>query len=119
MVKTFYALSDRSVGQFKQFLRNTQTVSGEAASPLQIRMKFAKLTEAAPAAATDELNKSDAKVWAWDPFSTPATLEETEVATVEVWNPHNVELPSGTLCIIGKFAQGWVIVSPVNWCPPE
>ena len=54
MVKTFYALSDRSVNQFKQFLRNTQPVSGETASPLQIRMKFVKLTEAAPAAATDD-----------------------------------------------------------------
>lgn len=80
-------------------------------------MRFVKLTEAAPAAATDEVNKSAAQFYTWDPSDDPGTLGINGLDTIDVWNPHDVEIPSGTLCIIGKFPMGWVIVAPVNWCP--
>ena len=114
----FYALTDRSVKQFKGLLGGDGPTIRERPKPLPSpRMHFVKLTEDATAASTDEVNQSEAQLYNWNPTSTPATLGINGLTTVNVWNPHNVTIPSGTLCIIGKFPQGWVIITPVNWCP--
>lgn len=118
MVRQFYALTDRSIKQFKGLLSGDGPMALQ--KPMQVsspRMHFVKLTEAATAASTDEVTQCEAQLYNWNPLSSPATLGINGLTTVNVWNPHNVEIPSGTLCIIGKFPQGWVIIAPVNWCP--
>lgn len=114
----YFALSDRAASQFRQLLEPTDKRSiDNPQGGREVRMHFVKLTEAATAAATDEVGKFEAQLYTWDANDNPGTLATNDLVTVNVWNPHNVEIPSGTLCIIGKFPQGWVIIAPVNWCP--
>lgn len=118
MVREFYALNDRSVRQFQQLLNNGKVVNEKPKESPQTRMHFVKLTENASAASANEMTKSVAQLYEWNENEDPCTFAIGDLAEIEVWNPHDVEIPSGTLCIIGKFPNGWVIITPVNWCPP-
>jgi hypothetical protein len=118
----YYAFRESDARNLAYVAKNPagQADIGRVAQPGTLyTTKFVKLTAAAPAASTDQLTKTTAQLYGWDPGNDPSTLAIDDLGTQDVWNPHDVEIPSGTLCIIGKFPNGWVIIAPVNWCPSE
>lgn len=128
MAKQMFAISAQSARQIGLLASNPQgrkelseVVERRSLQPFHI----CKLTEAALAAGTDEVIPAEAQLHNWTPYTStgdlqnPGTLVDTDLNTIVVWNPHNVEIPSGTLCFIAKGIAGWLLVSPINWCPPE
>lgn len=126
MTKMVYAIGQqnaRQVGKVAYSPAGRADLS-QVQSQRQLQVfHIVKLTAAATAASTDEVTKTTAQIYNWDPESTPGSLSTSrgtgqgDFGTLDVWNPHNVEIPSGTLCFIAKGIAGWLIVSPINWCP--
>lgn len=127
MAKQMFAISAQSARQIGLLASNPQgrkelseVVEKRSLQPFHI----CKLTEAAPVAAADEVTSAGAQLYSWTPYdtSTGETLANASIGinglnAITVWNPHDVEIPSGTLCFIAKCITGWVIVTPINWCP--
>lgn len=127
MVRQFYGISQQSARQLGILAANPQGRK-ELSEVVEKRnlqtFHICKLTEAAPVAATDEVSSAGAQLYNWTPYDTTTgeTLATASIGinglnAITVWNPHDVEIPSGTLCFIAKCISGWIIVSPINWCP--
>ena len=126
MTKMVYAIGQqnaRQIGKVAYSPAGSADLS-QVQSQRQLQVfHIVKLTAAATAASTYEVTKSTAQIYNWDTESTPGSLSTSrgtgqgDLGTLDVWNPHNVEIPSGTLCFIAKGISGWLIVSPINWCP--
>lgn len=80
-------------------------------------VRLAKLTATASAASTDQVVSVAAQLYDWSPASSPATIGINGLSAITAWNPHDVSIPSGTLVMVAKTPTGWLIVTPVNWCP--
>lgn len=128
MVKQFYGISQQSARQLSLLAANPQgrkEISDVVKRGNLQTFHICKLTEAALAAGTDEVIPTDAQLYNWTSHTStgdvqsPGTLVDTDLNEIVVWNPHNVEIPSGTLCFIAKGISGWLLVSPINWCPAE
>lgn len=128
MAKQVFAISTQSARQLGLLATNPQGRK-ELSEVVEKRnlqtFHICKLTEAALAAGTDEVIPADAQLYNWTSHTStgdvqnPGELVDTDLNTIVVWNPHNVEIPSGTLCFIAKGIAGWLLVSPINWCPAE
>lgn len=126
MTRMVYAISQQSARQVGKLAYSPAGRSdlSDVQSQRQLQtFHIVKLTAAATEASTDQLTKTTAQIYNWNPDSTPGSLSTSrgtglgDLGTLDVWNPHNVEIPSGTLCFIAKGIAGWLIVSPINWCP--
>ena len=49
--------------------------------------------------------------------SSPATLSSTGLPEVEVWNPHEAEIPDATHVLLGQTDYGWIVIAALNYCP--
>ena len=130
MTRMVYAISQQSarhVGRLAYSPAGRSDLSDVQSQRQLQTFHIVKLTAAATAASTDQLTKTTAQIYSWNPSNTPGSLSSSRdvppgadpanYSVLDVWNPHNVEIPSGALCFIAKGIAGWLIVSPINWCP--
>jgi len=120
MPKTIYAFGESVALELDSLGRNPRgkkKVVGLPSPDGRPDILIAKLNAATSTTASGDLTTVSVRIQDFASGSSPATLSGTGNSNMTVWNPHIDIIPTGTYVVIGRTARGWVIITPLNWCP--